>query len=103
MLATVVRFLLLILTLLIPASAAAGEAQPQLPPKYPPGFDCSVVAAGSARHACNASHLDPPMGSIEAPRRARPRILVPSVAPQPRPTAPPPTIPRLPGTIPHSN
>ena len=93
------RLLVFLLTLLVPASAASEGGEPT----YPPGFDCSAVAAGSARQACNKSHLDPPMGSIEAPKRAQPNSLVPSVTPQLLPTTPPPTVPRLPGTIPNSN
>ena len=53
----------------MPMSASAeGTVQP----KYPFGFDCSAVAAGSQRQACNRSHLDPPMGSIEPPKRVQP-------------------------------
>ena len=100
MLAPVLRLLLLLLTLLIPASVASEE---NAQPKYPPGFDCSAVAAGSARQACNQSHLDPPMGPIEVPKPAQPNNLVPPVTPQLLPTTPPTTIPRLPGTIPNSN
>ena len=94
------RILVFLLIALMPASAVAeGGTQPN----YPPGFDCSAVAAGSARQACNKSHLDPPMGSIEAPKPAQPNTLVPAVTPQLLPTTPPSTIPRLPGTIPNSN
>jgi hypothetical protein len=88
-----------ILAALIPAMASAeGTAQP----KYPPSFDCSAVAAGSQRQACNRSHLDPPMGSIEQPKRVQPDSLVRQPAPQALPTETPPTIPRLPGTIQNS-
>ncbi|HJR23492.1 MAG TPA: hypothetical protein VJ822_17795 [Dongiaceae bacterium] len=72
-------------------------------PKYPPSFDCSAVPAGSQRQACNRSHLDPPMGAIEKPKRVQPDSLVPPANAQPLPTAKPPTIPRLPGTIQNSN
>jgi hypothetical protein len=89
-----------LLVLLASAAAAADDAPP---PKYPPGFDCSAVPAGSQRQACNRSHLDPPMGSIDVPKRVQPDGLVPSVNPQPLPTAKPPTIPRLPGTIQNGN
>jgi hypothetical protein len=83
-----------LLAILIPITATAeGTVQP----KYPSGFDCSAVAAGSQRQACNRSHLDPPMGSIEQPKRMQPDGLVRPV--KPLPTAKPPTIPRLPGTI----
>jgi hypothetical protein len=85
-----------VLFALMPALAwAEGAAQP----KYPPGFDCSAVAAGSQRQACNRSHLDPPMGAVEQPKRAQPDSLVRQPNAQPLPTAKPPTIPRLPGTI----
>lgn len=86
--------------LLIPLAAAADDAAP---PKYPLSFDCSAVPAGSQRQACNRSHLDPPMGSIEAPKRVQPDGVVPPVNPQPLPTGKPPTVPRLPGTIQNSN
>lgn len=80
----------------MPMSASAeGTVQP----KHPPSFDCSAVAAGSQRQACNRSHLDPPMGSIEQPRRVQPDNLVRQPTAQPLPTTKPPTIPRLPGTI----
>ena len=85
---------------LLPAAASAeGTAQP----KYPPSFDCSAVPAGSQRQACNRSHLDPPMGAIEQPKRVQPDSLVRPPAPQALPTAKPPTIPRLPGTIQNGN
>lgn len=88
------------LAVLIPAGAMAeGTVQH----KYPPSFDCSAVPAGSQRQACNRSHLDPPMGTIEQPKRVQPDSLVPSPNPQPLPTDKPPTIPRLPGTIQNSN
>jgi hypothetical protein len=85
-----------LLAILIPITAAAeGTVQP----KYPSSFDCSAVAAGSQRHACNRSHLDPPMGAVEQPKRVQPDGLVRQPQAQPLPTAKPPTIPRLPGTI----
>jgi hypothetical protein len=96
----VMRLLAFLLTLLIPAAAASGDG---VLPKYPPGFDCSAVAAGSARQACNKSHLDPPMGPIEGPKPAQPKTVVPPVTPQLLPTTPPPTVPRLPGTVPNRN
>jgi hypothetical protein len=86
--------------LLTPVAATADDGAP---PKYPPSFDCSAVPAGTQRQACNRSHLDPPMGAIEAPKRVQPDGVVPSVNPQPLPTAKPPTIPRLPGTIQNRN
>ena len=80
----------------MPMSASAdGTVQP----KYPPAFDCSAVAAGSQRQACNRSQLDPPMGSIEAPKRVQPDNMVRQPNPQSLPMTKPPTIPRLPGTI----
>lgn len=89
-----------LLVILIPLAASAdGTVQP----KYPPGFDCSAVPAGSQRQACNRSHIDPPMGAIEVPKQVQPDGLVPPVDPQPLPTTRPPTIPRLPGTIQNSN
>ena len=92
-----------LLAVLFPLAASAdGPVQP----KYPPSFDCSAVAAGSQRQACNRSHLDPPMGSIEVPKRVQPDSpdsLVPPANAKPLPTAKPPTIPRLPGTIQNSN
>jgi hypothetical protein len=94
------RLLAGLLVVLMPATAAAeGTVQP----KYPPSFDCSAVPAGSQRQACNRSHLDPPMGAIEQPKRVQPDSLVRQPAPQPLPTDKPPTIPRLPGTIQNSN
>ena len=79
------------------------SAEGTVQPKYPVGFDCSAVAAGSQRQACNRSHLDPPMGTIEQPKRAQPGILLQQTDPQQQPTAKPPTIPHLPGTIQDSN
>ena len=79
------------------------SAEGTLQPKYPLGFDCSAVAAGSQRQACNRSHLDPPMGAIEKPKRMQPDSLLRQPAPQPLPTEKPPTIPRLPGTIEYGN
>jgi hypothetical protein len=89
-----------LLAALLPLAASAEDS---VQPKYPPGFDCSAVPAGSQRQACNRSHLDPPMGSIEVPKRVQPDSLVPPPNPQPLPTTKPPTIPRLPGTIQNSN
>ncbi len=84
----------------MPTTASAeGTAQP----KFPPGFDCSAVAAGSQRQACNRAHLDPPMGAIEQPKRVQPDSLVRQPDPQLPPTSKPPTIPRLPGTIQDNN
>jgi hypothetical protein len=84
------------LTALSGIAAADGTLQP----KYPPSFDCSAVAAGSLRQACNRSHLDPPMGAIPDATQAKPTGII---LPQPQmpvvPTGKPPTIPRLPGTI----
>jgi hypothetical protein len=95
-----VRLLVPLVAVLIPVGAAA---EGTLQPKYPPGFDCSAVPAGSQRQACNRSHLDPPMGAIQQPKRVKPEGLVHQPVPQPLPTARPPTIPRLPGTIQNSN
>lgn len=81
------------------SALADGSVQP----KYPPGFDCAAVPAGSQRQACNRSRLAPPMGAIEPPKRVQPDSLVRQPAPQPLPTGKPPTIPRLPGTIQDSN
>ena len=41
------------------AVATAATAQTVTQPKYPPGFDCSAVPAGSQRQACQDSQLDP--------------------------------------------
>ena len=82
--------------LVIPAIASA-EDKPQ--PKYPLGFDCASVAAGSQRQACNQSHLDPPMGAIPEVKRAKPESFIPPPQPPIVPTGKPSTIPRLPGTI----
>ena len=76
---------------------ASAEDTPQ--PKYPLGFDCSSVAAGSQRQACNQSHLDPPMGAIPEVKRAKPESFIPPPQPPSVPTGKPSTIPRLPGTI----
>jgi len=84
----------------MPMSASAeGTAQP----KFSPSFDCSAVAAGSQRQACNRSHLDPPMGAIEQPKRVQPDSLLRQPDPQLPPTTKPSTIPRLPGTIDYGN
>lgn len=81
---------------LLPASASA---EGTLQPKYPPSFDCSAVPAGSQRQACNRSQLNPPMGPIPETRRPRPDSAIQQPEPSRLPTAKPPTIPRLPGTI----
>ena len=96
----VVRLIAVLLAGLIPLAASADGT---LQPKYPPGFDCSSVPAGSQRQACNRSHLDPPMGTIEVPKRTQTDDQPLRVAPQPLPTGKPPTIPRLPGTIQNGN
>jgi hypothetical protein len=44
-----------ILAILAPAALAQTVAQP----KYPPGFNCSAVPAGSQRQACQDSQLTP--------------------------------------------
>ena len=79
------------------STSISADSAPQ--PKYPPGFDCSAVAAGSQRQACNRSQLKPPMGTIPETTRSKPQGIVPQPEPQRLPTEPPPTIPRLPGTI----
>jgi hypothetical protein len=89
---------------LLCAFSASVSADSTSQPKYPPGFDCSAIAAGSQRQACNRSQLDPPMGPIpETTRRAAPSAIPQQPEPQRLPTEPPPTIPRLPGTIDSSN
>lgn len=45
-----------ILMAIVPAVALAQDV---LQPKYPPGFDCANVPAGSQREACRQSQLDP--------------------------------------------
>ena len=84
---------------LFPAVAAADGT---LQPKYPPSFDCSAIAAGSQRQACNRSHLDPPMGAIPDTTQTKP-TQPGFILPQPQvpvvPTGKPPTVPQLPGTI----
>ncbi len=75
------------------------SAEGVLHPKYPPGFDCSAVAAGSQRQACNRSHLDPPMGAIPETTRTKPEFIIQQPEPPRLPTEKPSTIPRLPGTI----
>ncbi|HEV8389658.1 MAG TPA: hypothetical protein VGQ35_07435 [Dongiaceae bacterium] len=89
-------FGLAFVALVFPAIASADGTQQ---PKFPPGFDCSAVAAGSQRQACNSSHLDPPMGAVPETKRVQPQTIVPPPQPPKLPTAKPPTIPRLPGTI----
>jgi hypothetical protein len=83
---------------------AIAVADGPLQPKYPPGFDCSAVPAGSQRQACNSSQLNPPMGSIPETTRTKPNT---GIVQQPRspslPMTTPPTIPRLPGTIDNGN
>ena len=44
-----------ILLVLAPVAAAQTVTQP----KFPPGFDCSAVPAGSQRQACQDSQLTP--------------------------------------------
>ena len=87
----------LLVAALLPVSATADDAPPR--PKYPPGFDCSAVAAGSQRQACNRSQLKPPMGAIPEVKRPQPDSTIRQPTPQRLPTTKPPTIPSLPGTI----
>jgi hypothetical protein len=94
------RVLAGLLAALIPMTVMAEST---VQPKYPPSFDCSAVPAGSQRQACNRSKLDPPMGAVEQPQRVQPDSLVRPPVEQPLPTAKPPTIPRLPGTIQDGN
>jgi hypothetical protein len=49
-----------ILTILAPAALAQTVTQP----KYPPGFNCSAVPAGSQRQACEDSQLTSPPGNL---------------------------------------
>ena len=91
------RLIGLLLAAFIPLSAAA-EDKPQ--PRYPPSFDCSAVAAGSQRQACNSSQLKPPMGAIPKPTRPKPGGLIIQQPPAQRlPMTRPSTVPTLPGTI----
>jgi hypothetical protein len=94
-------FVLVLGAAVFPALASADGT---LQPKYPLGFDCSAVPAGSQRQACNSSHLDPPMGAIPETTRTKPKS---GIIQQPRspsqPMVKPPTIPRLPGTIDDGN
>jgi hypothetical protein len=83
------------------SASVSADGTPQ--PKFPPGFDCSAVAAGSQRQACNRSQLNPPMGAIPETTRPKAPSAIPQPEPQRLPTEPPPTIPRLPGTINNSN
>jgi hypothetical protein len=85
---------------LLPTYASA-EGTPQ--PKYPLSFDCAAVPAGSQRQACNRSQLNPPMGPVPEQPRLKPQGIVPPPEPQRLPTAKPPTIPSLPGTIDNRN
>jgi hypothetical protein len=80
----------------LPTTASADGTQQ---PKFPLGFDCSSVAAGSQRQACNKTHLDPPMGSIPEVKRTKPEGFIQQPQPPMVPTDKPATIPRLPGTI----
>jgi hypothetical protein len=86
----------LLLAALVPLSALADD---KIEPKYPPGFDCSAVAAGSHRQACNRSQLKPPMDAIPEPTRPKPGGLIIQHPPAQRlPMTRPSTIPTLPGT-----
>jgi hypothetical protein len=90
----------LVLALAVLPAIVSADGTPR--PKYPLGFDCSSVAAGSQRQACNRSHLDPPMGAIPETTQTKP-TQPGFILPQPQvpvvPTGKPPTVPRLPGTI----
>jgi hypothetical protein len=88
---------------LLAASAANVSADGTPQPKYPRSFDCSAVAAGSQRQACNRSQLNPPMGKIPETTRSKPPSAIQQPQPRRLPTEPPPTIPRLPGTINNGN
>lgn len=91
-------FALTVGLLLAPAIAGADSTPRQ--PKYPPGWNCAAAPAGSQRQACNRSQLDPPMGKIpETTRTQQNGIALPQPEPPQLPAGPPPTIPRLPGTV----
>ena len=94
-----VRSHLFVLSLLVLISPVAASADGAVQPKYPSGFDCSAVAAGLHRQACNRSHLDPPMGAIPETKRPKSGSIIPPPN-RPKPAMEKPsTIPRLPGTI----
>jgi hypothetical protein len=90
------RLVAMVVAAVFPLMASAEEP---VQPKFPPGFDCSSVAAGSQRQACNRSQLNPPMGSIPDTKAAKPDGFIRDPKPAMPPTGKPPTIPRLPGTI----
>src|SRR5438093_814924 len=72
------------------ALAPAAMAQNVMQPKYPPGFDCSAVPAGSQRQACQDSQLNP-MGDTKKNQEPT------SGALQTPGTVSPPTVPNTPG------
>jgi hypothetical protein len=99
-----IRHLAILIGAMAVASAAVADGTPPKP-KYPPGWDCSSVAAGSQRTACNRSQLDPPMGTIPNTRpgtQQQPFIVPPPQVPI-VPTGRPKGVPPLPGTIDNGN
>ena len=71
------------------ALAPAATAQTGTQPKYPPGFDCSAVPAGSQRQACQDSQLSS-MGDVRKDRSPTDGAL------QTPGTVSPPTVPNQP-------
>jgi len=100
-----VRLLAILIGALAAGSAALADNTPPKP-KYPPGWDCSSVPAGSQRTACNRSQLNPPMGTIPNTRpgttQQQPFIVPPPQVPI-VPSGPPKGVPPLPGTINNGN
>ena len=58
-------------------------------PKYPPGFDCSAVPAGSQRQACQESQLNPTNDATQGQGTS-------GAVPQTPGTVSPPTVPDQP-------
>ena len=80
------------LLMTVPVTASSQTANT---PKYPPGFNCGAVPAGSERESCNQSQLNPNTdnnGIIDAadPGNAGGAIQTPS-------DISPPTVPNSPG------
>jgi hypothetical protein len=75
--------------LAIPAMASAQDV---MQPKYPPGFDCATVPAGSQREECRQLELSPAIDNDRAKEQAPA-----SGAIQTPGTISPPTVPNEPG------
>ncbi|HET6158793.1 MAG TPA: hypothetical protein VFE34_10645 [Dongiaceae bacterium] len=83
--------------IMMAALPALAEAQDVLQPKYPPGFNCANVPAGSQREACQNSHLSPKVVPNPNNKSNIDRSMTGGAMQSPG-TISPPTVPNEPGS-----